>query len=135
MEDNYIMSGNVRRSTKGSAGYDIIMPNDIVIKPDEERLIPTDLIINLRSGCFGLVTARSSLYSRTGCIIVNTPAIIDSDYNNDDVKIHIKNLSKEEVLLKAGERIAQIVIVPFELFQNEIPPINERKGGIGSTGK
>ena len=35
MEDNYIMSGNVRRSTKGSAGYDIIMTNYIVINPDE----------------------------------------------------------------------------------------------------
>lgn len=137
MSKNYIVSGNIYRSTKGSAAYDIMMPDDIIIKPDEVRLLETHVAVSIREGCFGQLTARSSLFQNTGCILLNSPAIIDSDYNGeeDSIKIHIKNMSNKSVEIKAGERLAQLVIIPFEKFVNEVEPTKERKGGLGSTGK
>ena len=137
MNNNFIMAGQLIRSTKGSAGYDIILPDEIVIKPDEERMIDTQVQIKLQDNCFGLITARSSLYGRTGCIIVNAPAIIDSDYNGveDVVRLHVKNLSNKTVKFEKRDRIAQLVILPFGKFANEKEPKAYRNGGIGSTGR
>ena len=136
MNKNYIVAGILTRSTKGSAGYDISLPCDILIKPDEVRIVQTDVKVNIRNNCFGLIAARSSLYNRTGCIIINSPSIVDSDYIGDEdlVHIHIKNISNKEVFLNKGDRIAQLCIIPYETFCNEEVPTKDRQGGHGSTG-
>ncbi len=67
----------------------------------------------------------------------NGVGLIDADYyNNPDNDGHIRvivfNVSDHELIVKKGERIAQIVFQKF-LTTDDNKASGERTGGIGST--
>jgi len=73
-----------------------------------------------------------------GISIANTPGTIDAGYRNEWGAI-VVNLSNEDVVLKKGERICQLIIrklVDYEFEEvKELPSSNRGLGGFGSTGK
>ena len=87
-------------------------------------------------GCFGLLAARSSLCGR-GLMMLNGVGIIDSGYTGE-VQVPLANIGNRTQRVAAGERIAQLIIVPCELptFRRaEALEETERgEGGFGSTG-
>lgn len=132
--------------TKGSeyaAGYDLYIPktkeNPIKIGPKEKLVINTGIAMEIPQGYVGLVFVRSSIGIKRGIQLQNQCGVIDSDYRGD-IMVAIKNTGLEEQELARGERIAQIIIVPYlantTLFEvSELDDTARGTGGIGSSGR
>lgn len=88
-------------------------------------------------GWAGLVLPRSGLALRHGVTVLNAPGLIDAGYRGQ-VKVLLTNHGSDCVMLKRGERIAQLVIQPVaraELIEVQtLPPSDRGAGGFGSTG-
>ena len=81
-----------KRATKGSAGYDLVLPKGFSMKYGESRLIETGLIMepgDIPEGYFGLIAPRSSYGMKYGLMLNNTVSIIDSDYTHE-IMIKVK---------------------------------------------
>lgn len=126
--------------TEFSAGADLYACCDenIVIKPFETKLIHTGICMEIKSGLVGLVFARSGLATKKGLAPANKVGVIDSDYRGE-IMVPLHNHTKEEKIIEHGERIAQIIFMPYvkEEF-NEVDDLTETirgEGGFGSTGR
>ena len=128
-------------ATSGSAGIDLSSMNDHCLKAGEVHTFWTGLCIEIPNGYVGLVCSRSGLAAKHGLIVLNSPGIIDSDYrgNDDVVGVILYNTGAvhEEYKVSRGDRIAQLVIVPFARFEmREVDDMDAAsRGGIGSTGR
>jgi dUTP pyrophosphatase len=122
-----------------SAGMDLLadLTEDVVLEPLERRLVPTGLSLELPPGFEGQVRPRSGLALKQGLTCLNSPGTIDADYRGE-VGVILINLSKERVILKRGDRIAQLVIAPVvQATLTEVEVLGESArgaGGFGSTG-
>ncbi len=128
-----------KRATAHSAGYDFAIPVGVRILSGERVIVPTGIKVQLDSDCVLLLDIRSSAGIRRGLSLANTIGIVDADYyNNPDNEGHIRiavvNNSPETVVLMAGERIAQGIIVKYETTDDDSAD-GERNGGFGSTGR
>ena len=122
----------------GDAGLDLCCLDDHILQPFERALIPTGLAIAIEPGYAGLVVPRSGRAIKDGLSLVNTPGLIDSGYRGE-VKVAAINLDPDTpIQLYAGDRIAQLVIVPFStatLTEVDEFDLTERNaGGFGSSG-
>ncbi len=125
--------------TEFSAGADLYnLPDNTVNIPSHSTvMIPTGLAIEIPEGYAGLVFARSGLAAKRGLAPANKVGVIDSDYRGEwFVAMH--NHTDEVKCVEGGERIAQMVIVPFlkaefELAE-ELSSTERGAGGFGSTG-
>lgn len=122
--------------TAGSAGFDLHSTEDTVLKPGETHLISTGLAFDIPEGYELQIRPRSGLSLKTGLRVANAPGTIDSDYKSE-VKIIMDNVRDLTVGIKAGDRIAQAVLVPvIQADIVEVDDINQTgRGGFGSTGK
>ncbi len=127
-------------ATPGSAGMDLTacIEEDIVLKPLDRKLIPTGIAIKLPSEDYGaFLFARSGLATKKGITLANCVGVVDSDYTGE-IKVGLINLSNEEYVLKNGERIAQMVILPVNQAKftvtDELEKTQRGSGGFGSTG-
>ena len=126
--------------TAGSAGYDIrayIPDGSVIIRPDETLLIGTGLHLHIDKGFFGAIFPRSGLAVKRGLRLANSVAVIDSDYRGE-VKVALHNDSDIEQIIMNNDRIAQLVIIPYErvsfLEVEELEETERGSGGFGSTG-
>lgn len=126
--------------TIASAGMDLRahLDDKLILKPLDRILVPTGLFIELPVGYEAQVRPRSGLAFKKGVGVVNSPGTIDADYRGE-IKVIIINLSKEELVIEDGERIAQMVIAKHERAQweevHELTETERGAGGFGSTGK
>lgn len=125
------------RSTKGSAGYDFFLGEDLVVQPGEKVGINTYLKAYMQADEFLSIHIRSSVGINKGLQLVNQTGIVDSDYyNNKDNQGHIRifviNNTNEVVRMKAGDRIAQGIFMKY-LLTDDDETDSIREGGIGST--
>ncbi|MGA0713489.1 MAG: dUTP diphosphatase, partial [Pelagibacteraceae bacterium] len=83
------------------------------------------------------IRPRSGLAAKKGITVLNTPGTIDADYRGE-LKIILINHSKENFVIKNGERIAQMVVCPvIQAKLEEVEELNNTdrgSGGFGSTG-
>lgn len=123
-----------------SAGMDLnaCIDASIILQPMERRLIPTGLYMELPEGLEAQIRPRSGLAYKHGITVLNAPGTIDADYRGE-VGVLLVNLSKEAYTIKAGERIAQMVIAKYEsvVWQpvDSLEDTDRGAGGFGSTGK
>jgi dUTP pyrophosphatase len=101
-------------------------------------MVGTGLAVAIPEGYFGGVFARSGLATKQGLRPANCVGVIDADYRGEcTVALHNDTDEKRTVL--PGDRIAQLVILPFlaaEFEEADTLPETERgAGGFGSTGK
>ena len=126
------------KKTTGSAGYDLKCSGEYTVHVGERVLIPTGVKFKIPYGNVGFITPRSS-YGLKGITIPNSPGTIDSDYR-DEIKVILENRGEEDLVLKPGDRIAQIVFLPIRIGTMSLVPklspdrYNDREGGFGSTG-
>lgn len=126
--------------TEYSAGLDLraSIAEPIRLKPQERRLIPTGLRIELPQNYEAQIRPRSGLALKHGITVLNSPGTIDPDYRGE-LGVILINLSKEDFEIAPGERIAQMVISKFEHLEwEEVAELSETKrgeGGFGHTGK
>ena len=119
-----------KRGSADAAGYDLYAcPADgqsVTIAPHATAMIGTGLALAIPAGYFGGVFARSGLASRQGLRPANCVGVIDADYRG-------------ECTVAPGDRIAQLVILPFlaaEFSETDALDATDRgAGGFGSTGR
>ncbi len=122
----------------GDAGADIVTTVDAVLAPGQRAVLPTGLAIALPDGYAAFVHPRSGLAARAGMSLVNTPGTVDSGYRGEIKLIVINHDRAEPIVLRRGDRIAQLVIQKVELGEfvevDELPVSTRGAGGHGSTG-
>lgn len=127
------------RGSRYAAGYDLyaLLKEPCTIAPHTTKMIGTGLAAAIPEGYFGGVFARSGLASKKGLRPANCVGVIDSDYRGE-IMITLHNDTDEPRTVENGERIAQLVILPFlsaEFVETEQLEDTERgTGGFGSTG-
>jgi dUTP pyrophosphatase len=123
--------------TAGAAGFDLSASQDMTVEPGEVTLVPTGLAIEVPAGTFLGVFARSSTPIKRGLMVANGVGVIDSDYcgPTDEVKIEVYNFTARPVHLKAGDRIAQGILIPTVRVEwDEAAELRaESRGGFGAT--
>ena len=128
------------RTRQGDAGYDLRTVEPFTLAPGERRMIPTGIAIALPPGLAGLVLPRSGLAARHGIGVVNGPGLIDPNYRGE-VNVILVNHGDEPFTAQAGDRIAQLLMVPFAApdvaVVDELPPSGDDRGsnGFGSSGR
>ena len=127
--------------TAGAAGADLradLEGAEITLAPMERRLIPTGLRMQIPPGFEVQIRARSGAALRDGLAMVNGVGTIDSDYRGPVGVIAI-NLSDKPLVIRHGDRVAQIVVAPVvQAIFTPAQSVNETargSGGFGSTGR
>ncbi len=123
--------------TKGAAAMDLSPRIDVTLQPNETVAVPLNVAIEPPQGHFVLMAGRSSLYKR-GLMMANGIGIIDEDYagNGDEYLAILRNVSENTVEIKKGERIVQIIVLPYnQVALQEVDELTgPTRGGVGSTG-
>lgn len=124
--------------TKKASGMDISALTDVVVQPFERVLVRTGISIELPEGFEGQLRPRSGTALKHAITLVNCVGTIDEDYRGE-VCVPVINLSQVAYQIKAGERIAQLVVTPYEQCKivevSELSETERGKGGFNSTGK
>ena len=117
----------------GDAGMDLTATERI----DTENFISykTGLCFAIPEGYMGLIFPRISV-SNTGLSLANSVGVVDAGYR-DEVELRFK-ISSQAKQYNAGDRVGQIIIMPFPKVEfldiAELPQEGNRGGGYGSTG-
>lgn len=95
----------------------------------------TGLAVSIPEGHVGLLFPRSSVCNTT-LMLTNSVGVIDSGYRGE-IKVVMRSVRIPGIKYKAGDRIAQLMIVPIpsiEFEETELDETDRGDGGFGSTG-
>ena len=131
-------------ATESSAGMDLVAYIDLgftTIEPGEWKLIHTGIAIQ---GGYGIawVCPRSGLALKHGISVLNSPGVVDADYQGE-VGVILMNNSKVPFRVNHGDRIGQLVFgdcylhkdINFEVVKEFDSTTERGEGGFGHTGK
>ncbi len=118
--------------TSGSSGMDIYSVEDKVLYPHKTERIQTGVALQIPEGYEVQVRPRSGLACKN---VVAQFGTIDSDFR-DPLQAIITNIGETEFQVHAGDRIAQLVLVPVTkcVFEQVDELDQTGRGGYGSTG-
>lgn len=125
------------RATTASAGLDLSLPADVTLRNRTITVVELPYKVAIPDGYVGLLALRSSLGAR-GITIPNSVGVIDSDYRGT-LKLTLSLLHDSgPVILRAGERVAQLVLLPAAFPKPVEADVNADEtsrgaGGLGST--
>lgn len=124
--------------TEYSAGADLYAASECEINAGETVMVHTQIAMEIPEGYAGFVFARSGLATKRGLAPANKVGVIDSDYRGE-IMVSIYNQSGEKQIIAKGERIAQLVIMPYiaaDFVETDALSETVRgEGGFGSTGR
>ena len=125
--------------TSEAAGFDLASAHDVVVQPRQIVLVRTGLVIEVPTGYFLAIFARSSTPLKRGLMVANGVGVIDPDYSgpNDEVMIQVMNVTESDVQIRRGDRLAQGIVLPApRVAWEEVDEIRETtRGGFGATGR
>lgn len=125
-------------ASEGAACFDLHSVCSGEIGPYGEIAIATGLALEIPSGHCLKVYSRSGHGFKNGIVLINGTGIIDSDYRGDLI-VGLRNTSHYRFEFRAGDRIAQAMLVPVECvtfeLADELSDTERGTGGFGSTGK
>lgn len=131
-------------ATAGAAAFDLLMPEEVVLIPNEVTKVDLGIAIDLSAGQAALLLPRSSNGKPQYRVsLSNTVGLIDSDFKGS-IQAMFVTASDEPVTLYAGTRFAQLMIVPVLRPQLELiakqdfydsVETNRCCAGFGTTGK
>lgn len=125
------------RAHPTDAGLDLYAAETVHIPPRVVTLVPTGIATAIPAGYVGLLIARSSLAVKKAMTLANGVGVIDSDYRGE-IKVPIIPLDGCHNLIQAGQKIAQLIILPIALPTVEVvsvlPESARGLGAFGSTG-
>ena len=115
------------------AGLDLYAMNDAVV--DLQETFDTGVHVEIPEGCVGFIKSKSGLMVKNN---ITTDGTIDSHYTGS-IKVKLFNHGESSHLVQAGDKIAQLVIVPCMLPRLELVDSLEQTDrgddGFGSTGR
>jgi len=132
------LSPNAIMPSRGSAlaaGYDLSSATSCVVRARGKALVPTDLSIAIPEGTYARIAPRSGLAWKRSIDV--GAGVIDADYRGP-VGVILFNHSDQDFDIKAGDRIAQLIIekilTPQVLEVEDLDSTFRGIGGFGSTG-
>jgi dUTP pyrophosphatase len=120
----------------GDAGFDLRSTEDHVILPGAQAVIGTGLRLAIPEGWVGIVKDRSSMALRR---LYSHGGVIDASYRGE-VKLIISNFGAHPATIQAGDKIAQLLVIPCLTRCEEAQALEElgtthrNESGFGSTG-
>jgi dUTP pyrophosphatase len=123
------------RAHPWDAGLDLYAMEDGYIRANQSRIFDTGVHMEIPEGCVGLVKSKSGLMCNHGII---TDGTIDAHYTGP-IKVCLFNNGGSKYEVKAGDKIAQLVILPclfpdLELVDS-LEETDRGDKGFGSTGR
>jgi dUTP pyrophosphatase len=119
------------------AGMDLRAVEDTLLEPGAARGVPTGLAVEIPAGYEAQVRPRSGLALKHRITVPNAPGTIDPGYRGE-IKVILLNLGKETYHVRAGDRIAQMIVSRYESVEWEEAELADSKrgqGGFGSSGR
>lgn len=124
------------RAHEHDAGYDLYADETRWLNPGEWRLFPTGIALQIPAGHVGDIRSRSGLGAK-GIIVGQGVGTIDAGYRGE-VKVNLYNRKQSPYYVQAGDRIAQLVIIPIPTVTvMEVGSLDDTErgaGGFGSSG-
>ena len=124
------------RAFPDDAGLDLFAIEDTKIPADSFQNVRTGLAVKIADGFWGMIRPRSSTFFKRNLVVHE--GTIDPGYTGE-LNIGVYNPSKEDVIVLAGDRIAQLVIIALEIHKIEIvdylPDTSRGPAGFGSSGR
>lgn len=126
--------------TEFSAGADLYCAeeHEISICSGQKCSIGTGISMEIPEGYVGLVFARSGLACKNGLRLCNSVGVIDADYRGE-IKVVLHNDSEYVREIKPGERVAQMIVMPYPkvsfIEAEELSDTVRGESGFGGTGR
>jgi dUTP pyrophosphatase len=124
------------RAHKTDAGLDLKSREETWIEPGESHCFDTGVHMEFEPGYYGKIESKSGLNVKYG--IVSCGGVIDEAYTGT-ITVKLYNLSSNHYFVRKGDKIAQLVIMPYatpELHIVDDLKVTERgSGAFGSTGR
>lgn len=125
------------RGTGYAAAFDLYSVEDLEIQNNTFKFINTGIAIEIPEGYCGYIRPRSGKATKEG-LALRSSNLIDSDYRGK-ILIGAFALGVEKLIIKKGERVAQLLILPVPKIKiqevDELSITERNTGGHGSTGK
>ena len=124
---------------EGDQGADLYAVEDMIIEPHTYgNLIPTGIKMAIPHDWAISIRPRSGLSKNSTLRISNAPATIDQQYRGE-IKVLMDNIGDKPVTIKAGERIAQMILernyqAHYHVVATVSPNTDRGEGGFGSSG-
>lgn len=129
------------RGSKYAAGYDLyahLDTEELKIEAHQTVKVGTGIAVKPPKGTFGAVFARSGLATKQGLRPANAVGVCDYDYRGEYI-VALHNDSNESQIIKDGDRIAQLVFIPYKnVLLKEVAKLDKTErgaGAFGSTGR
>ncbi len=121
-----------KRGTKASAGHDFYALTGGRIEPNQRCHIKTGIGWSgqMHDDLYGHLKERSSHASKYGLLLL--AGVIDADYP-DDIVVILLNTGDKTFEFEKGDRIAQMMVLPYAHSVEEELVSEKRVGGFGST--
>ena len=117
------------------AGYDILASLPIIAPACDRVLVSTGLKVSIPEGYVGFLKSRSGLAVKHGLEV--GAGVIDCGYTGE-IKVLIHNNSQTPYNIEAGDKIAQMIILPIHRDKVELVDSLDKssrgEGGFNSTG-
>src|SRR5690606_436168 len=124
---------NLTYSTKEAAAGDLVAAVSATIPAGGWEMVATTLMaeeleLAQQSATAALVVPRSGLAYNNGITVLNAPGLIDPDYTGR-VGVILHNISNQDYSVSKGDRIAQLMLVPFKRVYGAPVVSKERREG------
>ncbi len=124
--------------TEGAAAMDCYVREASTIAAKSVGYVSVNVALKPPRGHFVLIAARSSLHKQ-GLLLANGIGIGDEDFSGDadEYKAALYNLTDAPVEIKKGERVVQMMVLPFDRIEwEEVDSLDsDSRGGFGTTGR
>ena len=123
------------RGTEKSSGLDLYSLKRHVLASNNVVPIETGIAIELPKNHFGLIAERSGFSLTNGLVL--KAGVIDEDYRGE-IKVILQNASDYPFTIDAGQKFAQLLILPNILVEivdtdKELSKTERGTAGFGST--
>ena len=122
------------RAHEEDAGLDLFSREQVGIMPHSAQTFDTGVHIQLSKNTVGFLKSKSGLNIKHG---ITSEGVIDEGYTGSIV-VKLYNHSDDIYIVKKGDKITQLVILPIEKptleIVNELEETSRGENGFGSTG-
>lgn len=123
------------RAHADDAGMDLYSLEEVILPPGQGKMARTGIAMAIPTGYVGMVADRSSLAKKG---VKTAGGIIDAGYRGE-IQVVVWNLSRDEVRIAKGDRVAQLLVIPIVTpaiqAVPELDATDRGEKGFGSSGK
>ena len=125
----------VSRAHDDDAGLDLHARETRIVPANGSVIFDTGVHIELPKGSAGILISKSGLNVNHD---IESTGLIDAGYTGS-IRVRLANHSDEDYLVRVGDKISQLVIVPVFIptleFVEKLEDTKRGAGGFGSSGR